>query len=417
MVLSTNVHDTGALDRLVAAYGETAGDETVERGDAPPAIRAVDELHDAAVRAGASDIHVEPTDEGGRVRQRVDGLLREMHTVPASLFAQIISRIKLLAAMDIADRRQPQDGRYSITLHGRSIDARVSSMPTIAGEKLVVRLLDMHARVPSLELLGMPPELLRHYRRLIHAPYGFVVICGPTGSGKTTTLYASIDERNVEGEHVCTVEDPVEVRMPGVAQVQVHARAGVTFAAALRSFLRQDPNVIMIGEMRDGETAGVAMSAALSGQLVMTSLHANDAPRTVDRLVELGLERHALAAGLSGIVAQRLVRQLCDHCKRRARITDADARLLRLESGQFAYEAGGCEKCNGTGYRGRLGIFEFFPVTTAVRTAIANEESSVAIAEAARATGYEPMIVHGMRRMQRGETSVEELRRVLGFAI
>ncbi|MEO9170885.1 MAG: GspE/PulE family protein, partial [Candidatus Baltobacteraceae bacterium] len=295
----------------------TEREDTIERGDAPPAVRAVDSLHDAAVRAGASDVHIEPTHDGGRVRHRIDGILREVRRMPAPLFAQVVSRIKLLAAMDIADKRQPQDGRYHIEHSGKSIDARVSSMPTISGEKIVVRLLDMHARVPSLEYLGMPPDLLAQYRDLVHAPHGFIVVCGPTGSGKTTTLYASLSERNVEGQHVCTIEDPVEVRLAGIAQVQVHARAGVTFAAALRSFLRQDPNVIMVGEMRDSETAAVAMSAALSGQLVVTTLHASDAPRTVDRLVELGLKRHAIAAGLSGIVAQRLVRELCLHCRMR----------------------------------------------------------------------------------------------------
>ncbi len=381
--------------------------------DAPPAIRAVDDVHDVAVQSGASDIHIEPSPDGGRVRQRVDGILREVRRMPAQLFVQVLSRVKLLAAMDIADKRAPQDGRYHIDLHGRSIDARVSSIPTMAGEKIVIRLLDMHAYVPSLENLGMPSLLLERYRRLVHAPHGFVVVCGPTGSGKTTTLYASLGERNVEGQHLCTVEDPVEVRIPGVAQVQVHARAGVTFGAALRSFLRQDPNVIMVGEMRDAETAGVAMSAALSGQLVMTSLHASDAPRTVDRLVELGLKRHAIASGLSGVVAQRLVRELCTRCREEETIATLDAEMLGLSLSQRVYRATGCDQCNGTGYHGRLGIFELFPVTGAIRAAVASEASSVELVNLAAGAGYAPMAVHGVHRVLCGQTSVDELRRVL----
>lgn len=386
--------------RLAAAYDsdESSGNE---RGDAPPAIRAVDDIHEAAVRAGASDIHIEPTSDGGRTRFRIDGLLRQTHTVPTELFAQIVSRVKLLAGMDIADRRQPQDGRYHVEISGRSIDARVSSMPTISGEKLVIRLLDMRARVPSLERLGIPSQILERYRQALHAPHGFIVVCGPTGSGKTTTLYASLAERNTEGQHICTVEDPVEIRMAGVAQVHVNVRAGLTFAAALRSFLRQDPNVIMVGEMRDSETASVAMSAALSGQLVVTSLHANDAPRTVERLVELGLARHALAAGLTGVLAQRLVRELCSSCRQRR----ADG----------SYDATGCDGCGGSGYRGRTAICEYFPVTADVRTAIAAGASSVELAELGRAAGYEPMIDDGLRRIDRGETSLYELRRVLAL--
>lgn len=405
--------------RLAMAYDDGAArlEDADERGDAPPAIRAVDDLHDLAVREGASDIHIEPVSGGGRVRYRVDGILREVRRVPAALYIQIVSRVKLLAAMDIADKRQPQDGRYHIELHGRSIDARVSSMPTIAGEKLVVRLLDMHARVPSLEHLGMPASLLERYRRLVHAPHGFLVVCGPTGSGKTTTLYASLAERNVEGQHLCTVEDPVEVRMPGIAQVQVNARAGLTFATALRAFLRQDPNVIMVGEMRDAETASVAISAALSGQLVVTSLHSSDAPRTIERLIELGLKRHAIAAGLSGVVAQRLVRQLCVTCRRRTTLGVEDAQLLGLPAGTYVYEAVGCETCGRSGYRGRTGIFEFFLVTNAIRNEIVAHGSPVKIMELAREVGYEPMLEDGVRRVLEGETSVEELRRVLSLGV
>jgi type II secretory ATPase GspE/PulE/Tfp pilus assembly ATPase PilB-like protein len=272
--------------RPVYVREEQHADElfAVERGDAPPAIRAVDELHTAAIAAGASDIHIEPAQGGGRVRLRVDGILHESTRIPRELFSHVVSRVKLLAAMDIADRRQPQDGRYHIDAHGRSIDARVSSMPTINGEKLVIRLLDMHARVPTLEDLGMPSLLLEQYRRLVHAPHGFIVVCGPTGSGKTTTLYASLSERNVEGQHLCTIEDPVEIRMTGVAQVQVNTRAGLTFAGALRAFWRQDPNVIMVGEpARERRAVGRGASrrtrAAASGNCLGSLRYFSATPR------------------------------------------------------------------------------------------------------------------------------------------
>lgn len=288
-------------------------------------------------------------------------------------------------------------------------------MPTINGEKLVVRLLDLHARIPTLEELGMSPALRAHYRALVHSPHGFVVVCGPTGSGKTTTLYASLAERNVLAQHVCTVEDPVEVRIPGVAQVQVNERAGMTFAAALRSFLRQDPNVLMVGEMRDGETAKVALSAALSGQLVMTTLHASDAPRVIERLHELGAQRHSIAAGLSAILAQRLVRRLCRACRERTELSNADARVLGLPAGSPAYKARGCNECGGKGYRGRIGIFEFLPITHEIRNAIASGASYAAISELGRSAGYRPMVADGITRLSSGETSLDELHRVLTF--
>lgn len=384
-----------------------------QRGDEAPAVRALDEIHDAAVRHNASDIHVEPVGAGGRVRQRVDGILIESKTLAGDTYTQVVSRIKLLAGMDIADRRQPQDGRYSIERNGRSIEARVSSMPTLFGEKLVVRLLDHHVRIPALESLGMPEHTLARFRRVIHAPHGFVVACGPTGSGKTTTLYAAMAERNVESQNLCSVEDPVEVRIPGIAQVQTNARAGVTFASALRAFLRQDPNVIMVGEMRDAETAAVAASASLSGQLVFTTLHSNDAPKAIDRLVELGVARHTISAGLSAVVAQRLVRRLCEQCRVPFDVSGSLAREFGMQDGERAYRASGCRACSGAGYAGRLAIFECVFIDDAMRRCIGDANSSVAFAALARENGYEPMIADGVRRIVRGETTFEELRRVL----
>jgi type IV pilus assembly protein PilB len=382
-------------------------------GDEAPAVRALDEIHDAALRSGASDIHIEPVKNGGRVRQRVDGILLESRTLTGAIYAQVVSRMKLLAGMDIADRRQPQDGRYAIERGARSIDARVSSMPTLLGEKIVVRLLDHHAQVPTLDSVGMPDHALARFRRVIHAPHGFVVACGPTGSGKTTTLYAAMAERNVDSQNLCSVEDPVEVRIPGVAQVQVNVRAGVSFASALRAFLRQDPNVIMVGEMRDEETAGVAASASLSGQLLLTTLHSNDAPKAIDRLVELGVARHTIASGLSAIVAQRLVRRLCAACRVPFAVSGALAREFALQDGLRVYRAGRCGACNGSGYAGRVAIFECIFINDAMRRCIADGHSSVVLVDLARENGYEPMFAHGIRRVMSGETTFDELRRVL----
>jgi type II secretory ATPase GspE/PulE/Tfp pilus assembly ATPase PilB-like protein len=370
----------------------------------PPAIRAVDRLHADAIRLRASDIHIEPGQSGGRVRMRVDGILHPGDRLPEQLYISVVSRIKLMAAMDIADRRQPQDGRYVVDRAGRLLDARVSSMPTIAGEKLVIRLLDLQAEAPTLESLGMGTVMLERYRCALAAAHGFIIVCGPTGSGKTTTLYASIAERDLESAHVCTVEDPVEVHMSGVAQVQVNLKAGLTFASAMRAFLRQDPNVIMLGEMRDAESADVAMSAALSGQLVLTTLHAADAVRAIQRLVELGLSRHALACGLSAIVGQRLVRRLCLDCRR----------PVPSERGITLYEPSGCGRCEGTGYRGRTGIFELLRVTHEMRNAMCCDDMTPHFEELATHGGYEPMSVDASRLLKTGQTSESELRRILG---
>lgn len=380
--------------RLSEAYGSPGQQAAVRagdfRGDEAPAIRALDEIYAGAIAANASDIHVEPTSRGGRVRQRVDGILYETAELPSELHAQVVSRLKLLAGMDIADRRQPQDGRYAVEMQGRLVEARVNSMPTIGGEKLAVRLLDNHAGIPDLEDLGMPAVCLDRFRRALHAPHGFVVVCGPTGSGKTTTLYAAMAERNTESQNLCSVEDPVEVRLPGVAQVQINARAGVTFAGALRSLLRQDPNVIMVGETRDEETAAMAASASLSGQLVLTTLHANDAPRAIDRLIELGVSRYTIAAGLTAVLSQRLVRLLCDYCR-----------------------STGCARCNRTGYSGRTAIFEWLFIDDALRMSIARGDSGIELSAQARARGYAPMLVEGLELVKAGRTRLEELHRVL----
>lgn len=371
--------------------------------DDVPAVRATDEIFERAVARRASDVHLEPCSGGGRVRERVDGMLLESQSFSDSLFLQVVSRIKLLAGMDIADRRLPQDGRYTIERAGRTLDVRVASMPTIEGERLALRILDARAQIPSLEGLGMPSDMAHDFRRLVEAPSGFVVACGPTGSGKTTTLYAALAHRDAATANLCSVEDPVEARIAGVAQVQVNVRAGLDFPSVLRAFLRQDPNVIVVGEMRDAATAGVAVSAALCGQLVLTTLHSGDAPAAVDRLVELGISRRAVAGCVSGILSQRLLRQRCAQCK-------GDAEEARSAA------ARGCERCLGTGYWGRSGVFELLLFDDAVREAIAAGVPLWRIRELARGSGYRPMNVAANRLLERGETTREEVERVLGGA-
>ncbi len=404
-------------ENLRAAYGEPSAAPAFDRerdGDAP-AVRAVDLVFARAIAAHASDIHVEPGAGTGHVRLRVDGILRELETIPPELFAAFTSRLKLVAGMDIADRRQPQDGRCGIPFEQREIDARVASVPTIDGEKIVVRLLDRHAAAPDLATLGMPAEMLARYRTAVHAPWGLVVVTGPTGSGKTTTLYASLGELDARSRNVCSVEDPIEMRLPGVSQVQVNLRAGLTFPLVLRAFMRQDPDVVMVGEMRDGETANVAVSAALAGQVVFTTLHANDAPRTIDRLVELGVARHSLAAALTAVVAQRLVRRLCEQCRVREPIPAQLRQALRTAHDAW-YVAGGCRACAGTGYLGRTGVYELMDMDDAVRDAIATGASSVHVAQLAAREGYRPMRDDALAKVLGGATSFAELTRVVAWS-
>jgi type II secretory ATPase GspE/PulE/Tfp pilus assembly ATPase PilB-like protein len=402
-------------EMLHAAYGHpSATNADGERGADAPAVRAVDLVFARAIAAHASDIHVEPSAGGGRVRLRVDGILRELETIPSELLPSFVSRLKLLAGMDIADRRQPQDGRCGVPFEQREIDARVASVPTIDGEKIVVRLLDRYAGTPDLAALGMPAEILARYRAAAGAPWGFVVVAGPTGSGKTTTLYGSLAELDARSRNVCSVEDPVEMRLRGVSQVQVNARAGLTFPLVLRAFMRQDPNVVMVGEMRDGETAAVAVSAALAGQIVFTTLHANDAPRAIDRLVELGAARHALAAALTAVVAQRLVRTLCEQCRVREPIPARVRDSLGVEQAAW-YVAGGCAACDGSGYLGRTGVYELMDVDDATRDAIANGASSVQVAQLAARGGYRSMRDDALAKVLGGITTFDELTRVVAW--
>jgi type IV pilus assembly protein PilB len=387
------------LARVFGAHSTAAA--TVPEADDAPAVRAVDRIHRQALYERCSDVHIEPADGGARIRFRVDGLLREVERLPEALSAAVVSRLKILAGMDIAERRAPQDGRYTLAFGEHSLDARVSSVPAHGGEKLVVRLLDHQAVLPELAELGMSRHLEQTFRRAIELSCGLIVVAGPTGSGKTTTLYAALAHLNTPERNICTVEDPVERAIPGVTQVQVNARAGVTFGTVLRALLRQDPNVLMVGEVRDEETASTAASAALSGQIVLATLHSNDAPRTIDRLVELGVARSSIAASLGAIVAQRLVRRLCADCRRPQR------------SGyREHFVPVGCQLCGGAGFRGRIGVFEAVVIDDTIRGAISGGASSVTVAALAREAGYRTMSTDCLEKCRSGVTSVCELRRV-----
>jgi type II secretory ATPase GspE/PulE/Tfp pilus assembly ATPase PilB-like protein len=404
-------------ERLIAAYGNDGPAQSLSERRAAdvPAVRDVDSLLARAIAAHASDIHIEPQSAGGTIRLRVDGILMSLERVPADRYNAFVSRIKLLAGMDIADKRQPQDGRMTIPFEQREIDARVASLPTIDGEKLVIRLLDRQAQSCEITALGMPLEMLATYRRLLRSPWGFIVVTGPTGSGKTTTLYASLADLDAALNNVCSVEDPVEMRVPGVTQVGVNPRAGVTFESALRGFMRQDPDVIMIGEMRDPQTAAVAISASLAGQLVFTTLHSNDAPRTIERLIELGVARQSLAAGLTAVLAQRLVRRLCESCRLPAPIPD-DVRARLGTRQQRWWNPAGCRACAQTGYCGRVGVYELLVVDDSLRDTIGAGGSSVAIAQQASGSGYRPMFADGFAKVLAGDTSFDELIRVVAWS-
>lgn len=402
--------------RLQRIYGEFESVRTPR--PQLPAAAATNKILEDAVRVGASDIHIEPVSgKAARVRRRVDGILHKASELDRDLYAHVVSRVKLLAGMDIAERRQPQDGRYDVDIDGRAFEARVSSMPTINGEKLAIRLLADHASTPSIHELDVPAESAAAFRLACRAPHGFIVAAGPTGSGKTTTLYAIMNQRDALTENLCSVEDPIEVRLPGISQVQINPRAGLTFATALRGFLRQDPNVIMVGEMRDRETAAVAASASLSGQLVLTSLHSNDAPSAIERLIELGVHRRTISSGLTAIVAQRLVRRLCPECRVQASAEKDVAGEFQISEGTPVFEPRGCSSCGGRGFSGRLALFEFIFVNDRIRDAIAASASAVELAALAGQTGYKPLFVHGIRRALAGQTSLDELRRVLTVGV
>ena len=412
-----------ALDKLLEGMGDSeilttikdAAPEEISEADASqkPVVRLVDMIISEGILSRASDIHVEPEEGGVAVRYRIDGVLRQVMKIPRQAGLPLISRIKIMSSLDIADRLRPQDGRARVAVNGQPIDLRVSTLPAQLGEKVVIRILDSRATVKSLDSLGLNAGEAEAIKRLLENHEGIMLVTGPTGSGKTTTLYSCINQIKSEGVNIVTVEDPVEYRMQGIVQVQVQEKAGLTFAAALRSILRQDPNVVLVGEIRDKETAQIAVQASLTGHLVLSTLHTNDAANAVTRLVDIGVEAYKIAASLRGVVAQRLMRKLCATCKE-VWMEAPPERLRRwIPQGTPLYRAAGCPDCAMTGYRGRFSILEILTMTAELERRIAAGEAADRIAEAARRSGMKSLWDSGLAHVTRGESTLDELTRVV----
>ena len=390
-------------------------DEGAEEAEQAPVIKFVNSMIADAVRKQASDIHIEPSEKIFRVRFRIDGTLQEVIKQPARTKSAIISRLKIMAEMDISEKRIPQDGRIKARVATKTVDIRVSSLPTIFGEKMVLRILDKGNLALDLARFGFEENALKNFIKAVEAPYGMVLVTGPTGSGKTTTLYSALNRINKPEVNIMTAEDPVEYNIEGINQVHVNDDIGLTFAKVLRAFLRQDPNIIMVGEIRDSDTASIATKAALTGHLVLSTVHTNDAPSTIDRLVDMGVEPFLVAASVNLILAQRLVRRICSKCKtaievhsealRELGIPPAEARTLKF------YKGRGCPNCNNTGYSGRLGIFEVMPVSPAIRRMILDRSSCENIKRQAMSEGMLTLRQDALLKLRAGSTTVEEVLR------
>ena len=398
---------------------ELSADNVAELATKPPAeaanevsiIKLVDAFLSEALEARASDIHLEPDGEHTRVRFRIDGVLQEMKLLPVGLHEALCSRIKILAKLDITEHRLPQDGHIPLALERSRVDLRISTYPTVSGENVVIRLLDQSAVALQLKDLGLAQEALTQAQGLIQRPHGMLLVTGPTGSGKTTTLYAALAEINSMTKNIMTIEDPVEYHVPLIRQTQINLKAGVTFAAGLRSILRQDPDVIMVGEIRDQETAEIAIHAALTGHLVLSTLHTNDAVGAVARLIDMGAEPYLMASTLLGVVAQRLVRRICPNCQEGSRLSkEQRARYPELT---VSYRGRGCRACRQSGFLGRLGVFELFLVDEELRAKITSGCSSTALRDLAISRGMRTMRADGLLKVQQGLTTLEELDRVV----
>jgi type IV pilus assembly protein PilB len=390
--------------------------ELAREGEQPQTVRLVTTVLVNAVNAGASDIHLEPQESSLQVRYRIDGLLEDVLKIPKSLRDATISRLKIMAGMDIAERRKPQDGRSQLKTDGRRIDLRVSTLPTQFGEKIVIRILDGSKAQIDMTQLGIAPDTLESFQRLLSMPQGMILVTGPTGSGKTSTLYAALNWVKSSTKNIVTIEDPIEYRLPGINQVQINPRAGLTFASGLRSFLRQDPNVVLVGEIRDQETAKIALEASQTGHLLFSTLHTNDAAATVTRLFDLDIEASLIASSLTGVLAQRLVRRVCAACAEETTPSAADLDRLggaaRLEAGQTFKAGRGCEACKQSGYKGRIAVHELLELTGEIRALVARQAPEDAIREAARQNGMRTLGEDGFAKAAQGLTTLEEVARV-----
>ncbi len=400
------------LDSLAAGLTETA--DLLDTSDDAPIVRLINGLIAEAVRTRASDIHVEPFEDRLSVRLRVDGVMREVLTPPRRVAPLLVSRIKVMARLDIAEKRLPQDGRVSLSLGGRAIDVRISTLPSRYGERVVMRLLDKEQARLDLEDLGMPAETLRRFTELLKTPNGIILVTGPTGSGKTTTLYAALTLLNDQSRNILTVEDPIEYGLDGVGQTQVNTKVGMTFAAGLRAILRQDPDIVMVGEIRDGDTVQIAVQASLTGHLVLSTVHTNSAAAAVTRLRDMGVEPFLLASTLTGVLAQRLVRRLCLACRQPYTPDPREAALVGIEHRPdvIFHRPGGCEACGHLGYSGRLGIYELIAVDERIRQMIHDDAREQEI-EAIAFEGKDTLRLSGARHVAAGRTSSEEVLRVV----
>ncbi len=399
-----------SLDALADSAGATA--DILDSQDDAPVIRLINGLISEAISQGASDIHIEPYENAVIVRLRIDGMLREILQAPARVKSRLVSRIKVMARLDIAEKRLPQDGRVSLTLGGRGVDVRVSTLPSRYGERVVMRLLDKDQGLRSLDALGMSPPMLARFKAALETPNGIILITGPTGSGKTTTLYAALNLLNDRARNILTVEDPIEYAIDGIGQTQINPKIGMTFAAGLRAILRQDPDVVMVGEIRDLETAQIAVQASLTGHLVFSTVHTNDAIAAITRLKDMGVEPYLLASTLRAIVAQRLVRRLCNHCKKPAIVGPHEAQLLARIGAERAtvYEAVGCPHCKGAGYVGRIGLYEYVAVDDDIRRLIHADATEQAMAAHAFQSA-DPLLISGLRCAAAGVTSLSDVLR------
>ena len=391
----------------------TERDDLLDAGDKAPVIQLVNSLLFEAVRSQCSDVHIQPRENNVAVRMRIDGILFDVHSLPKHVQEEVITRVKVLGRMNIAEKRLPQDGRATVMVGRRTIDLRIASMPTNHGERVVIRLLDKSARLYTLEELGMDAGTLTKFRSSIRQEHGLILVTGPTGSGKSTTLYASLMEIDTTERNAVTLEDPIEYELEGISQTQINTRKGMTFASGLRSVLRQDPDIIMLGEIRDEETAVMAIQSSLTGHMVFSTLHTNDAPSAVTRLLDLGIEPYLASSSLLAVLAQRLVRRICSHCKTPIELTDSMRSSIGL-SGDMSvvFKGVGCDQCRKTGYRGRFGVFELLTITDQIQSLITRRATAAEIRAAAIFEGLRPMRLDGLAKVVAGQTTVEEVSRV-----
>ena len=416
--------ETQEINKIIENIEEKGFDVTAEEGEdvghlkdlasEAPIIKLVNLIIARALESRASDIHVEPFDDKLIVRYRIDGVLHNIETAPKKLQAAIVSRIKIMAKLNIAERRLPQDGRIRIKVANKEIDLRISTIPVLYGESVVMRILDKESIVIDLGLLGFPEDILGQFQKLIGKPHGIILVTGPTGSGKTTTLYGALDKINSPDKKIITVEDPVEYQLKGINQIQVKPQIGLNFANTLRHIMRQDPDVIMIGEIRDLETAEMAVQSALTGHMVLSTLHTNDAPSAITRLLDLGVPSFLLSSTIRGILAQRLVRVICPYCKEKDElaIVPDDSVSTTIEAGADLYRGKGCEKCAFTGYRGRSGVFEFLPVNDDLRRLILRSADANELRQAAIKQGMRSIMEDGIAKVRAGITTLSEVFRV-----